>query len=290
MGNPLRRLAAWPLRHVLDVAGRAYVPGHRLEDALAVARRQAAQGIACSIGYFHNWRESPAQLLALSRSIVDATAALEPRGYLSIKAPAFRYDPEVIAALATATHDAGTLAHFDSHEPHTADATLACARQAAALGAAVGITLPGRWPRSLADADEACALGLRVRVVKGEWADPLAPAHDLRQGYLAVVDRLAGRARAVAIATHEPRLAREALSRLQAAGTPCEVELLHGLPSRPLLALAREFAVPVRLYIPFGIAWRPYAAGKAATNPRILWWILHDAATGLRHQRHRPPA
>lgn len=282
----VRRIAGKGLRLVLRIAGRVYVPGSRLEDAMRVARRLSAQQIACTLGYFHNWldprrQETPEQVAAVCRQIIAAISPLPGRAYLSVKAPALAYDVDLLSQIAATARDSGMLLHFDSHEPSTAEATLDCVRNAVAAGAAVGLSLPGRWRRSLADADLACELGVRVRVVKGEWPDPLGAGMDMREGFLSVVERLAGRATLVALASHDPWLVREALLRLRAAGTPCEIELLHGLPKRRLLALAREFSVPVRVYIPFGIAWRPYALGKVAANPRMLWWVVRDSVLGL---------
>lgn len=282
----LRQFASRLFRLALNIAGRVYVPGYKIDDAMLIARRLAARNIACTLGYFHNWlgpsqQESGQQIADISHAIVAAVASLEPKGYISIKAPAFDYSQDILAAVVSAAREHGVLAHFDSHSPATADATLACVRQAVELNAPAGITIPGRWRRSLADADLACQLGVRVRVVKGEWADANDPDRDMRQGFLQVIDCLAGRACEVAVATHDPWLARESLVRLQAAGTPCELELLNGLPSRKLISLAREFSVPVRVYIPFGISWRPYALSKVGDNPRIMWWLLRDSVIGL---------
>ena len=117
---------------------------------------------------------------------------------------------------------------------------------------------------------------MRVRVVKGQWADVVKPEVELREGFLAVVDRLAGRARHVAVATHDAWLAKEALGRLLKAKTPCELELLYGLPMGPALAAAREAGVPVRIYLPYGHGWLPYSISQVYKNPKILWWVLRD--------------
>jgi len=282
----LKRLVAPSLRWALQTAGRAYVPGERLQDAVRIAERLAAQGTSCTIGYFSSAADSPEATARTCLSVVEAVARMRPKGYVSIKAPACGYEPRLIASIVQMAREANVLAHFDSHELHTADATLQCVRQAAALGGQVGVTIPGRWRRSLADAELACSLGVRVRLVKGEWADPGDRGRDRTQGSMQAVECLAGRAREVAIASHDPWLVQEALSRLLAAGTQCELELLYGMPMRRVTALARRFAVPVRVYIPFGIAWRPYAASKAAENPRILWWLVRDGVDGLLG-RHR---
>ena len=280
MKRTLRRVALAPLRLTLQAAGRVYVPGADLEDALRVGRRFAQPGASCTLGYFHPPDEHPAHVADIDRRIVDAMASLEPPGYVSIKAPALGYDPALVTHIVADAMRAGMLAHFDSHEHHTAEPTLACVRQAVAAGARVGLTLPGRWRRSPDDAAEVAALGIRARVVKGEWGDPGDPGHDARRGFLDVIAQLAGRSAEVAVATHDPGLAGEAIGRLQAAGTACTLELLHGLPRREMLALAKARAVPVCLYVPFGIAWRPYALRKAAANPRILAWVVRDAVCG----------
>ena len=277
----LKHLAMRPLRWALNIAGRAYVPGHRLEDALDIAIRLAPEGMASTLGYFHSPGDSPLAVAETTLSIVDAVAELEPKAYVSIKAPACRYDPNLIASIALRARDKSILAHFDSHEHHTSDATLECVQTSRCAGRPGRHHLAGRWRRSVADAELACRLGVRARVVKGEWADPGEPERDRRQGFLEVVECLAGHVPEVAIATHDPWLARESLSRLLAAGTPCELELLNGLPKRALLPIAREFSVQVRVYIPFGIAWRPYALSKLGDNPRILWWFVHDGLQGL---------
>jgi proline dehydrogenase len=283
--NRLRRLVralGWRLlRPLLDLAGRAYVPGAQLEHALRIARALARENITCTIGYFQQPSDSPQRVMQETLAVIDAVAQLQPPGYVSLKAPALHYDSGLLQSILRAARERGVLAHFDSHEHATAEPTLACVRAARASEAKLGLTLPGRWRRSVRDAAAAVDLGLRARIVKGEWADPGAVESDKSAGFLDVVDALAGKAHAVAIATHDAALAREALTRLQRAGTACEMELLHGLPQRALRALARELSVPVRVYIPYGAAWRPYALNQLRRNPRILWWVVKDSMTGL---------
>jgi proline dehydrogenase len=144
----------------------------------------------------------------------------------------------------------------------------------------LGCAIPGRWQRSLRDVDRVVELGAQVRVVKGQWADPEHPEIDLREGFLAVVDRLAGRARHVAVATHDAPLARAALGRLIDAGTPCELELLFGLPMRGARQVAQDLGVRTRVYVPYGASWVPYALRWVRQNPRVLWWVLADSLFG----------
>ena len=115
-----------------------------------------------------------------------------------------------------------------------------------------------------------------VAVVKGEQPDAGTAEADLRRGFLAVVNRLAGRARRVAIATHDVPLAREALRRLGDAGTPGGLELLFGLPARRLIGMGRAGAIPLRLYVPYGRPVLPYRLSQATERPAVMWWATRD--------------
>jgi hypothetical protein len=103
------------------------------------------------------------------------------------------------------------------------------------------------------------------------------PNVNLRAGYLAIIDKLAGRATHVAVATHHPLLAAEALLRLQVAGTSCELELLFGLPMNAVRKVAAKAGVEVRVYIPYGESYLPYALSQVRKKPEILLWVVRDA-------------
>jgi proline dehydrogenase len=103
---------------------------------------------------------------------------------------------------------------------------------------------------------------------------------------LALVEQLAGRARHVAVATHDAPLAKLALSRLRAGGTPCEMELLLGLPLRRPVREARDLGIRVRLYVPFGHARLPYRLSQVGAHPAVLWWAARDVLQdGIRSLR-----
>lgn len=270
---------------VLQRASRAYVPGPRLEDAVHWARHLAPPGCAFTFGYFNAEKESAAEVEQACRESVQALAALEMpaaqgasrAGYCSVKVPALEYDPRALEGLALLAQSQGQRLHFDSHGPETADPMLAALDALSPHQIRLGLTVPGRWSRSLADAEWAVERKLRVRVVKGQWPCPARPDTDPRQGFLAVIDRLAGRVNEVAVATHDADLAREAVRRLAARGTACELELLCGLPRLGVMELARSKGLPVRLYVPFGQAWLPYALSQVLRQPRLWPRLLKDS-------------
>jgi len=265
---------------VAKYAGKAYIAGPELDDAMSTCRRLSGLGFGGTICFWNVESDSPKRIVDANTSALAALAGEKLDCYLSIKLPPLKYDWALLNEVLEQARHANTLVHFDSLEPEAADRTYSMIAQAARSYPHLGCTLPGRWARSLSDADLAVDLGLHVRVVKGQWPDPQHLDLDPRQGYLNVIDRLAGRARFVAVATHDPELARNALERLRRAGTPCSLELLYGLPVKPALKVAKDLDVPVRIYVPFGHGWLPYSLTQARRNPRVFWWVLRDLFTG----------
>lgn len=271
-----------PLRRLAGIAARAYVAGPALEDAMVRARSLAAGGMASTICFWDGPEHEPHQIARQHLETLGAIGRAKLDSYVSLKAPALNFDPALITEIATEARGLDLGLHFDSLGPELADRTFELIENTQAIGTTLGCTLPGRWRRSVADAERAVRLGLNVRVAKGQWAETNGRGNDPRRGCLEVIEALAGRAPKVAVATHDPILAGEAIRKLLASGTPCELELLFGLPTRAVLAVRRKLRVPVRFYIPYGHAWLPYAVRQAAKNPRIFWWMLRDACLGAR--------
>lgn len=279
-----RELVRWlaarakaPLHGLARIASRSYVAGAELGDALAAARRMSEQGCSATIGYWDGPNDSTATLLSAYQAAVEEIATAKLDAYLSIKVPSLGYSREMTGDLASRAVESGVGLHFDALGPETVDRTWELIAGLPGDGANLGCTLPGRWVRSRADADWAIEHGLAVRVVKGQWPDPENPQFDPRAGYLDVIKQLAGRARRVAVASHDVTTARRAMETLLAGGTPTTLELLYGLPTRRQIAMARELNVPVRIYVPYGVAYLPYCLGQMKRNPRIAWWLLRDA-------------
>lgn len=259
---------------ILPLAKRtagAYLGGETLDEALVVAKRLDTDGMASTLGYWDRGADD-----AVGDLYLDAITRLTASGlpsYLSLKPPAVRYSSEVARALGRHAARQEIPLHCDCHGPETADLTRAFAE---ALGEVlpphlVGFALPGRWQRSLPDADWAMARGLNIRVVKGQWPDPSDRSRDLGEGFLAVIDRLcSGAPRHVAVATHDAPLAREALARLQAAGISHELEVLLGYPAQALLAWAKDTGIKTRVYVPYGPGFVPNAISVLRRNPRLL--------------------
>lgn len=257
-------------------AARCYVAGPGPADAIQACRDLARHGFSSTAGYWNRDDESPRQLADAHLAVLDVIAQEGLNASVSVKAPPLGFARDLLREVSERARRGGLGVHFDSMAPETADEVFALIAEERTHHPRLGCTLPGRWRRSVHDADLAVELKVNVRVVKGQWGDPLAPDLDMRTGFLAVIDRLAGRAAHVGVATHDAALAREALRRLRRAKTSCELELLFGLPTRPALREAAAAGVPVRFYVGYGHAALPYRLSEATQNPRVLWWIVRD--------------
>lgn len=277
-----RRGAGGAVRAAAHLAARRYVAGPTVAHALAAAGR-VDQGHGIAVGFWDGPDDTAEGCLDENLTALAALASRPSGDYLSIKLPALGPDPERLDRLAGAALAAGRRIHFDALAPDTADATRVRidALVAARPELDPGVTLPGRWARSVEDAAWAAGHGLRVRVVKGQWPDPGGDPADLRSAYMAVVEALARPGQRVSIATHDHELAARAITALRAADADVDLELLYGLPMHGCLSGARELGVPVRIYVPYGRAYLPYALGRLRSSPRTGLWLARDLAASV---------
>ncbi len=266
---------------VVKMAARPYVGGDTIEDALCVAGRLTSEGFGSTIGYWDRGKDSGRQVADICLNALQVMSGRD--SYLSLKPPALRFSERLANEIAAAAAKRQVRIHCDSHGPEVADLSNAMLQVMIGQlgGDRLGTTLPGRWSRSLRDADWAVQHGLNVRVVKGQWPDPQNPRRDVSTGFLDVIDRLAGCARHVAVATHDFALAREALARLRLTETSCELELLFGMPAKPLIRWAKEKHIRTRIYVPFGAGFVPSALRVLKRNPRLIFAVARAQCEAL---------
>lgn len=265
---------------VLKHATRRYVAGEKLGDAAELAMRAARQNLRCTLCYWNDGSEDPDIVASEYVSILNFLSDNCIEGALAAKLPALRENEEQVDRFVSLARKVGVPVIFDAHAPHQSDATF---RFLELHGKdRLGLAIPGRWHRSVTDADRAVELGVRVRVVKGEWPDPEEPGMDLREGYLRVIRRLSGRAAFVGVATHDAPLAAEAMRILAEAGTPFEQEFVYPLPIEPALREGARYGMGARLYIPYGGAWLPYSLKRAFRKPKTFYWLARDLLSGRK--------
>jgi proline dehydrogenase len=263
-------------RYALPRQVERVVPGPGPGSASRRCRALNRRGLAAATGYFQSNGSAPEDIVAANLAVARLLAGRGGDVYLAVKAPPLGFDPARLRTIAGSAAAADMAVMFDAHAPRDADRTLAAVADLLDEFPGTGFALPARWLRSRGDAAAFRDSSARIRLVKGEWADPEWRGQDVEASYLALAARLAGRTAPVAVATHDPGLAERALRLLLAAGTPCELEQLRGLPARRTMAVARRLGVPIRVYVPFGPGWWAYALDKALARPYLLKWMIVD--------------
>jgi proline dehydrogenase len=259
-------------------------------DASAVAAaagRLGRRGFGTTFGYFHGDEGGPAQVMAENLRLIALLRGAGTDSYLSLKAPALGFDRGRVREIAAAAHEVGIAVLFDAHGPALADPTLDLAEWLLADFPATGCALPARWHRSRSDAARFRDTPARLRIVKGEWAETERDSLDHRAAYLALVESLAGRAAPVSIASHDAVLVERVLEVLEGQ-TPCTLEQLRNLPRHRTVPLARARGLPVRLYLPFGPGWWPYALDKLLARPALVGPLLVGGLAALRPAQWDP--
>ncbi len=252
-----------------------YIVGTEVDDAIEACQKIMPLGYSATICPWNNKGDdfnmvAEAYILA-ARQIIRHKLNC----YLSIKTPAIGFDKVLMNKIVETAREGGLRIHFDAQNPETAADNLSLFEKTYENYANISYTLPARWQRSIGDAGRLIELKVPVRIVKGEWEDPEEPDKDPYTGFLDIVQVLAGKARHVAVATHNPSLLKASRTILQREKTSWEVEQLYGLPMKTV-RMAESYQVPVRFYIPYGRACLPYALSMMKKKPNMIWWVMRD--------------
>ncbi len=254
--------------------GARHIVGRSIDDAVVAAQTERNRGNSSSLGYWPKGDDDPE---TIGVHLIDAIEAISAAGIdasISIKADTLGYDRRVLGPVLDLATTHGVRVHFDAQAHETADPTLEVIEWGLERGADISATLPARWARSFPDADRFIELGVPLRVVKGQAADPTDPTIDPRGAYLELIEHLAGRAAEVGVASHDRRVVEPALDVLTRSGTPCALEQLTALPRLDFLASKR--GIPVRAYVAYGQSGLPYSLGQLFRRPAIVGWVLRD--------------
>jgi proline dehydrogenase len=281
-----------------------YVAGESSDEAVAVARTLRSAGLLVTLDYLGEDTADAQQAAATTAQYVQLLGKLAAEGLteggaveVSVKPTAVglllgskggttpsllgqRIAAEHLERIAVTAREAGTTLTMDAEDHRTTGAGLRLATTLRARFPSVGSVLQAGLRRTEADARELAAPGVRIRLCKGAYAEPVTEAFDTRHE----VDRSYARCLRVLmagpgfpmIATHDPRLI--AITRslgLGRAADSFEYQMLYGVRSDEQRRLA-ESGARVRVYVPYGGDWYPYLVRRLAERPANLALFLRS--------------
>jgi proline dehydrogenase len=275
---------------------RRFVAGDTLDEALAAVARLSAQGLTTTLDRLGENVASAAEARAAGESAAATLRAMAARGIapnVSVKltmlgldiSEALAYDG-MRALLATAVAVDGFV-RIDMEGAAYTERTLAIAEALhEEFPGAVGTVIQAYLHRSDRDVERLIARRMRVRLVKGAYAEPPGVALQ-RQGeidaaFARLMERLLEDGRYPAIATHDPALIRATRGfalRMGISPDRWEFQMLYGVRRREQIALAAE-GYGMRVYVPFGPDWYPYFTRRIAERPANLLFVLRQLLAG----------
>lgn len=272
-----------------------FVAGDRLEDALAAATKLAGQGLATTLDRLGENVLTLDEARGAVGSYAETLRALAARGLdpnISVKLTMLgleigddvAYD-NMLTLLETARSVAGFV-RIDMEGSAYTERTLAIAEALhSQFAGLVGTVIQAYLHRSDRDIERLIDVQMRVRLVKGAYAEPASLAlqrpSEVDQAFVRLMERLLEAGQYPAIATHDPALVRATRGfalRMGIDPTRWEFQMLYGVRREAQRALAHE-GYGMRIYVPFGADWYPYFARRIAERPANMLFVLRQLMT-----------
>ena len=271
-----------------------FVAGESLDEAMDVAATLVAAG--CEVSLDHLGEHVTERSEAI-RARDDYMACLDRIGEsglpanISVKLTqlGMGLDDELAAqslgALAVRAAEVGTTVTVDMEESEHTESTISIYEEAQRRHGNLGIAVQSYLRRTKADLDRLIPLGGHIRLCKGAYAEPETVAFQSGEEVNASFDSLLTllmQAPGVkpAIASHDDGRLALAKELIPQRAESYEFQLLYGVRG----ALQRELVAagyPLRIYVPYGVAWYPYLTRRMAERPANLLFFLR-AVVGRR--------
>jgi proline dehydrogenase len=281
-----------------------YVAGETISDAVRVARSLREEGLLVTLDHLGEDTTDPPHASAAADQYVQLLGKLAAEGLteggaveVSVKPTAVglllgsedpaspgvlgqRIATEHIERIALAAKDAGTTVTLDAEDHRTTDAALRIAASLRTRLPLVGSVVQAALRRTESDVRELAAPGVRVRLTKGAYAEPVSEAftakHDVDKSFARCLRILMAGPGYPMVATHDPRLIAitRSLGQDRAPDT-FEYQLLYGVRADEQRQLAAGGA-QVRVYVPYGSDWYGYLVRRLAERPANLAFFLRS--------------
>jgi hypothetical protein len=260
-----------------EATGRSAI---RFDEVLLATERLARWRMGATVIYRPLNDETPRRVAQRLLASIAPLAALRSNAQLLVHVAALGHDRVLLAEVLQAAQAASVAVTLDQTGVERTDALLECASDLQTTHGDLGLTLSCDRARSLGDADMACAMDMRLRLVQERRHETGAGRKASADAFARMVAHVAGRARHVTLVCHDTQIVTDSLERLRAAGTPVALELLPELPHQGVLWVARTHHLPIRSCVSYGHPQAASHVGPTAHTPRVLWWSTLSNSLG----------
>jgi proline dehydrogenase len=272
-----------------------FVAGETLDEAAGAIKALNALGITATFDHLgeaiKNEAEAGAEVDAYQR-ILDriATDGLDSNVSLKLTQLGLDISKELCVANLTriVEHAAGygNFVRIDMEDSGHTDATLDVFRTVRATHDNVGIVIQSYLYRSEQDIRDLLAIGSRIRLCKGAYAEPPEVAFPEKAkvdaNYVALMKILLKSGIYHGIATHDPKMINETIrfardEKLDQKSF--EFQMLYGIARARQVELVKQ-GFNMRVYVPYGKAWYPYFMRRLAERPANVLFVLRAMVKG----------
>jgi proline dehydrogenase len=282
--RPVRRMftsGGWGRR-----AAMRFVAGETLDEAVAVTRDLNSRGFLVSLDHLGEHVSDAALAAQAEKEYRDCLDRIQAEGLdanISVKLTQLGLGLDdglaerLLGALAVRAAACDTTVTVDMEESALTQATLDLYCRAQAEHGNLGLALQAALHRTPADLARVLPLGGLIRLCKGAYDEPAEVALRKRQqvstAYASLLaDLMACGGVRPAVASHDGRLVDRARELARGRQQPFEFQMLYGIrPSLQAELVAARF--PVRVYVPYGVAWYPYLTRRLAERPANVWFF-----------------
>ncbi len=287
----MRRQA--PRMGFVKKAVKRFMPGERVEDALAAAEALKTQGIATILTQLGENITELSEGDRVTAHYLDVLTRIEASGLdscVSVKLTQLGLDFDKdkalsnVRTLAARANALGTRLWIDMEQRGYVDATLDIYRRVLSEHPNVGVALQAYLYRTPKDLASLIPLGGAVRLVKGAYREPADVAHpkksDVDNAYVTLAKQmLSAEARTAGFVavfgTHDQTIIRTLREHVDAAKVPrrsFEFAMLFGIRRAEQAALA-EAGYAIRCLISYGDYWFPWYMRRLAERPANVLFV-----------------
>ena len=274
----------------------AFMPGERLEDAMAAAAVQEQQHvdtIFTRLGENLTRIEEAEEVTLHYLDVLDQVQRAGLRAQISVKPTQLGLDLDKelcfrnLQRLVDRAEERGNFVWIDMEGSPYVDPTLDLFRRARARSARIGIAIQAYLYRTADDVESLVPLGAAIRLVKGAYLEPASVAYpkksDVDKNFYTLSCRLlaADAQKAVGLlhmATHDPVLVDRLTAFIDAHNVPrgaYEFAMLYGI-QRSLQQRLVASGRPLRVLIAYGEYWFAWYMRRLAERPANVMFVVKN--------------
>ena len=273
-----------------------FMPGERLDDAMAASAAQQTQGISTiftKLGENLTRAEEAEEVTQEYLDVLDKVKSAGLHAHISVKPTQLGLDLDKelcfrnLQRLIDRAAERENFVWIDMESSPYVDPTLDLFRRTRARSPLIGIALQAYLYRTEKDIESLLPLGSAIRLVKGAYLEPPAVAYpkkaDVDESFYTLSCRLLGEEAQRAggllhIATHDPRLVYRLMAFVDEHHVPksaYECAMLYGI-QRPLQQRLVQAGRPLRVLVAYGEYWFPWYMRRLAERPANVWFVAKN--------------